>query len=130
MHIGEVLNGVYDDDIGWRPASGAIKPVHVANGLVRAIQGRYYDVRDLNRFVVWWKAGKLADDGRSFEALIDGDEAGRFGALADSQPDFERTRRYALGILGADKALFPSAEHSSFSLTTGTMASRDTSDRG
>jgi hypothetical protein len=47
MHIGEVLNGVYDDDIGWRPASGSIKPVHVANGLFRAVQNAHYDVGDL-----------------------------------------------------------------------------------
>src|SRR5258708_5699936 len=98
MHIGEVLNGVYDDDIGWRPASGAIKPVHVANGLVRALQGKYYDLRDLNRFVVWWRAGKKPDESRAFEALAR-DCAPALGYLAESPHEFEKTRRYALGLL-------------------------------
>jgi hypothetical protein len=129
MHIGEILNGIYDDDIGWRPASGSVKPVHVANGLVRALQGKYYDLRDLNHFVVWWRAGRLADERRSYEALTR-EEGQAFGYLAQAPQDFEKTRRYALGLLGGDKALFPSAEHSSFSLTCGQMATRDANDRG
>jgi hypothetical protein len=130
MHIGEILNNVYDDDIGWRPASGAIKPVHVANGLVRAVQQAYFDTRELNQFVVWWSAGKVPDARRAFEALVSGEGAQRLGYLAHSQQDFERTRRYVLGLLGADKALFPSADLSSFSLTSGRMATRDNNDRG
>src|SRR5262245_12172201 len=117
MHIGEVLNIVYDDDIGWRPSSGAIKPVHVANGLVGAVQGACSYASDVNRVVVWGKPGKMVDERRSFEALAEGPQAERYGELAHAQRDFERARRYALGLLGADKALFPSAENSSFSLT-------------
>jgi hypothetical protein len=129
MHIGEILNGVYDDDIGWRPASGSIKPVHVANGLVRALQGKYFDLRELNHFIVWWRAGKIADDRRGYEALTrEGAQA--YGFVGQSPQEFEKTRRYALGLLGGDRALFPSAENSSFSLTCGQMATRDTNDRG
>ena len=61
MKIGEVLNEVFDADVGWRPSSGAIKPVHVANGLIRELQGAVYDVRDLHEFVVWfqWKGSPV-----------------------------------------------------------------------
>jgi hypothetical protein len=129
MHIGEVLNSVYDDDIGWRPASGSTKPVHVANGLVRALQGKYFDLRELNHFVVWWRAGRIADERRGYEALTR-ENSSAYGHLAQASQDFEKTRRYALGLLGADRALFPTAENSSFSLTCGQMATRDTNDRG
>lgn len=130
MNIGEVLDGVYDDDIGWRPATGAIKPVHVANGLIRALQGHNFDLKELHSFVVSWRAGKVPDEKRSFEALKASELAARLGFLVNSQRDFERTRRYALGLLGTDRALFPSADHSAYSLTSGRMATRDTSDRG
>lgn len=130
MHIGEILNTVYDEDIGWRPSSGGVKPVHVANGLVRALQGRYYDTAELHRFVVWWRAGKIPDERRSFEALQRDDATGVFSALIRSPQHFERMRRYALGLLGADRALFPTAENSSFSLTCGRMVTRDNNDRG
>lgn len=130
MHIGEILNAVFDEDIGWRPASGGIKPVHVANGLVRALQGRYYDASELNRFVVWWQAGKVPDERRSLEALSRDDAEGVFRAFAKSPQQFDRLRRYALGLLGADRALFPTADKSSFSLTCGRMVTRDNNDRG
>jgi hypothetical protein len=130
MNIGEVLNGVYDDDLGWRPASGGIKPVHVANGIVRAIQGRYFDVNLLGSFAVWWKQkNRQLDETRTFEALTSG-ESSRFGYLASNKEAFEKTRRFVLGFLGSDRALFPSIDHSSFSLTCGRMATRDTSDYG
>jgi hypothetical protein len=129
MHIGEVLNGVYDDDIGWRPASGSIKPVHVANGLFRAVQNAHYDVGDLGTFSVWWKAGKVVDDSRSFEKLGVSESRERYGALARSRPLFEKTRRYASGLLTADKAVFPTADQSSFTLTHGRMVTRDHNDR-
>ena len=130
MNISEILNAVYDEDVGWRPASGAIKPVHVANGLARALQELYYDATGLNRFLVWWRQGGRVDEDRTYDALLRDDRAGIFRALAHSPKEFERARRYALGLLGADKAVFPSAEHCSFSLTSGRMATRDNNDRG
>src|SRR5579859_3073403 len=130
MHIGEILNVVYDEDVGWRPASGGIKPVHVANGLVRALQGKYYDTAGLNRFVVWWQAGGAPDDRRTLDALGREDTRGALRAFARSPQHLDRLRRYALGLLGADKALFPTADKSSFSLTCGRMVTRDNNDRG
>jgi hypothetical protein len=130
MNIGEVLNGVYDDDIGWRPASGGIKPVHVANGIVRSVQGRYYDLDLLGSFAVWWKQkNRQIDATRTFEALASRARA-RLGDLALDKELFEKTRRFTHGILATDRALFPSIDHSSFSLTSGRIATRDTSDYG
>jgi hypothetical protein len=130
MNIGEVLNGVYDDDIGWRPATGAIKPVHVANGIVRSVQGRYYDLDLLGSFAVWWKEkNRQLDDARTFEALAKR-ASGRFGYLGSDKDLFEKTRRFALRFLSADRALFPATDQSSFSLTCGRMATRDTHDSG
>ena len=131
MHIGQVLDAVYDSDVGWRPSSGAIKPVHVANGLVRALQRKSYDTTQLNEFAVWWRPGKIvADERRALEALKRADTRGALRAITGSPQEFDRLRRYVLGLVGADKALFPAADKSSFSLTCGQMASRDDNDRG
>src|SRR5579871_2805717 len=129
MHIGEILNLVYDEDVGWRPASGGIKPVHVANGLVRALSGRYHDTSALNKFIVWAKRGSALDD-RTFAALVEGDPDGAYAAFRDRPHDFDRARRYARGLLNADGAAFPAADQSSLSLTCLAMASRDPNDRG
>ena len=130
MHIGQVLDAVYDSDVGWRPSSGAIKPVHVANGMVRALQRKYYDTTQLNEFAVWWLPGKIPDERRALDALKRADTRGALQAITGSPQEFDRLRRYVLGLVGADKALFPAADKSSFSLTCGQMASRDDNDRG
>lgn len=130
MNIGEVLNGVFDEDVGWRPASGAIKPVHVANGMIRSLQGRYYDLNLLGSFAVWWKPRtRQVDESRTLEALKI--SAGQqLGALATDKDLFEKMRRFAFGFLAKDRAVFPTAENSSFTLTCGRMVTRDTNDRG
>ena len=130
MHIGQVLDAVYDSDVGWRPSSGGIKPVHVANGMVRALQRKSYDTTQLNEFAVWWQAGKIPDERRALDALKRADTLGALRAITASPQEFDRLRRYVLGLVGADKALFPTADKSSFTLTCGQMASRDDNDRG
>jgi hypothetical protein len=130
MNIGEVLNGVFDEELGWRPSSGAIKPVHVANGLIRALTGDLYETKSLHQLVVWWRAGRTPDEERSFEALSQGESGALFGAIAATAQEFDRTRRYMEGLLGADKAIFPSADKSDFTLTCVQMASRSGNDRG
>jgi hypothetical protein len=130
MNIGEVLNGVYDDEIGWRPASGSIKPVHVANGLVRALSARNYDLQRLHETVVWWKRGKIPDEDRSYDALLAIDDDGVVESLADGAADFDRVRRFLAGLLGADQAVFPSVAQSDFTVTASQMTSRSGNDRG
>lgn len=129
MQIGEVLNGVFDDELGWRPASGGIKPVHLANGLMRAVTGSWYDLEPLLHVMVARKYGAAIPD-RTLERLLTRDWGGALAAFRGDDREFERMRRYLRGILNADGAVFPSADHSSVSLTCGLMASRDSSDRG
>ncbi|EDM77788.1 hypothetical protein PPSIR1_38439 [Plesiocystis pacifica SIR-1] len=128
MKIGAVLNKVYDRDVGWRPASGGIKPVHVANGLIRAIQGGQYDVSLLHEFVVWWTKGRKPDPKKTYEVLASS-HTELYAAFDHPRADFERTRRYVEGLLRADRALFPSKDKSSFSLTHGRMVTADMNDR-
>lgn len=130
MHIGQVLDAVYDGEVGWRPSSGGIKPVHVANGMVRALQRKYYDTSQLNEFAVWWQQGRIPDERRAMDALKRTDTRGALRGITGSPQEFDRLRRYVLGLIGADKALFPAADKSSFTLTCGRMASRDDNDRG
>jgi hypothetical protein len=131
MHIGQVFNNIYDTAVGWRPASGSIKPVHVANGLLRSVRGRNYNLETISTFLIAHRQGGLPDAKRTFEALKDDEEfVHLLGHLTDDRSGFERTRRYAKGLLAADKAVFPSASASSLSLTSGLMVSRDHNDRG
>jgi len=43
MRITRVLDTVYETKVGWNPSTGAIKPVHIANGLFRELTHRFYD---------------------------------------------------------------------------------------
>lgn len=69
------------------------------------------------------------DEARAFDVLAP-QHAERFGYLARNREGFEKARKYVRGLVTADKAVFPSAEHSSFTLTGGLLASRDHNDRG
>mgnify|MGYP007037737162 CR=1 FL=1 len=129
MNIGEVLNGVYDDELGWRPASGGVKPVHIANGVMRAIVGRSNDITPLVEVISWRRRGSPIEE-RRLDALLEKDWGDAIKAFADDAPGFERARRYLHGVLAADGAVFPSPEHSSVTLTCAQMASRDGNDRG
>src|SRR5262245_10549584 len=128
MRIGEVLNGVFDDDVGWRPATGAIKPVHVANGLFRAVYGRYFDIEPIVELVAGETHGQPISD-RGFVQLL-ARHPGAYDSYRDREDAFDRMRRYTRGILAADGAVFPSAENSALTLSTARMISRDAMDRG
>lgn len=130
MHIGQVLDTVFDNYVGWRPSSGNLKPVHLANGLLRSLCGEHGDVRRLHEFVVWWHQGKVPNDERSFDALMAADGDGVYRAFKDHPSQlFEQARVYTLGLLGCDGALFPTHDNSSFTLTCKQMITRDHNDR-
>lgn len=129
MKIGEVLDTVYDDEVGWRPASGSIKPVHVANGLVRAITGEYYDISSIVEFLVPFGAKKVPDKARSYEQLVQDSPRQTYKAYENRVAEFEKARRYSRGLLDADKAVFPNAEFSALTLTCREMVSRSANDR-
>ena len=130
MHIGEVLHTAFDERVGWRAASGSIKPVHVANGLVRSLTGQCYDTSHVNELIVWWKQGKRPDDARATASMLTGQNARAFACFVDHQRDLDRLRRYANGLLAADGAVYPSAEHSSLTLACAEMVSADHNDHG
>ncbi|MCA9693583.1 MAG: hypothetical protein KC636_28565 [Myxococcales bacterium] len=129
MHIGEVLYRVYDEEVGWRLTSTSIKPVHLANGLARAAQGAYYEASDLNKLLVWTKSSRELPE-RTLDALLRTELNDAIGCFDGDPKGFERLRRYARGLLNAEKAAFPSAEKSSYAITTGRMVTRDSNDRG
>lgn len=132
MRISELFNNVYDESVGWRPVSGNVKPVHVANGLLRALTGTAFDTSRLNRFLVPWKQkrGNVLDDARTFAALVEADRAGKYEAFRDRPREFERARRYAFGLLAADNGVFPSADNSAMTLTCAQVITRAPNDRG
>jgi hypothetical protein len=57
----QLVERIYDEDFGLRPTNFQIKPVHVANGLVRSIAGRTYQAaplaQTLRRWVLKQKTG-------------------------------------------------------------------------
>jgi hypothetical protein len=126
VNIIDVLDGVFDRDVGWRPVSGSIKPVHIANGLFRTLLRRRYDIK---RTVAFLRPSSEGE--RTFEFMVQKSSDPRFAAFADSskRARFEQLRDYARGLLAADGAVFPSAENSSLTLTCREMISRDPNDR-
>lgn len=132
MRIGEVLDRVYDEEVGWRPVTGTIKPVHIANGMFRALSGRQYRISRVIAFIVWWrkKNEKLRHEERTFAKLVTEQPDGPFACFRTDERRFDQARDFARAILGADSAVFPDADHSSLTLTCAQMISPDDFDRG
>jgi hypothetical protein len=127
MNILDTLDAVFDLDVGWRPVSGTIKPVHIANGLFRSLLRVQYPLETAVAFL-------RPDNGqeeRTYEHLVQKTQNPRYAAFSDPtrKPKFEQLREFARGLLAADRAVFPSADHSSFSLTCRELISRDNNDR-
>jgi len=134
MRIGEVLNGVYDKSVGWRPATGSIKPVHIANGLFRDMMGgEVHDVESLLSFIVPWKKKETREPHpqRSYQYLVHDIKDPRYSAFRDEnyRDYFERLREFVRGLLAADGAVFPQAKITSFSLTCRQMITTDLMDK-
>jgi len=133
MIISDILNAVFEKEVGWRPVSGAIKPVHIANGLFRAVAGEKYDTSGVVEFLIPWKKKGSGDfhANRTWEHFTQNTDDPRFAAFRDQtrKARFEQFREFARGMLAADNAVFPSAENSSLTLTCRRMVSADHSDR-
>lgn len=127
MVISEIFDHVFKSDVGWKPASGSIKPVHLANGLARALQGGHAHTADLNRLIVWRKLREELED-RSLDALLASNVGPAIRAFDGDPRGFERLRRFARGVLNADNGVFPTA--SSYTLTCGQMVTNDWNDHG
>ena len=127
MNITDVLDAVFDREVGWRPVSGNLKPVHIANGLFRSLLRVRYNVLGTVAFL----RPDNGDERRSYEYMVQKTGDARFAAFADTarKANFERLREYARGLLDADGGVFPSADNSCLSLTCRELISTAPNDR-
>jgi hypothetical protein len=130
----KVLEDIFDEEFGLRLTSSVIKPVHVANGLARALLGRTYDatalVRTLRRYVRNQRLG--IDEERNPNAEILRDYGSAFDAIDGLEPDSQRLTRLRsllFDVLGADDAVFAQPDKSSFTLSNERFVTPDPSDQ-
>jgi len=131
----ELLQVVCDRELGFQPVNFSIKPVHVANGLARALTGRTYQTdalaRTLRRYVV--KQTLQVEQERHPNAEILEMYADAFEPLRGSAPDLQRLSRLralALDVLGADGGVYDVKDPSSYTLSNERFLTTDPSDRG
>ena len=127
------LEAMYDEELGLRLSNFSIKPVHVANGLARALTGRTYDTsalaKTLRRYVRNQRLG--VDEERNPNEQILSSYGAAFQPLAGAEPDprrLARLRSLAFEVLGADDAVFDQPDKSSYTLANERFVSRDPSD--
>ncbi len=127
----DLLKDVYDEELGLRLTNASIKPVHVANGLGRALVNRAYDTapltRLLRRYVRDQRRGVDVEKNPN-EAII-GDFGQAFEAVDGGEIDLQRLSRLrslAFDVLAADDAVFPTLQ--SFTLANERFLTRDPSD--
>ncbi|MEM4724576.1 MAG: hypothetical protein QXP01_06155, partial [Candidatus Hadarchaeum sp.] len=135
MQIGQVLDYVYDESVGWRPATGAIKPVHIANGLFRDLVGGYFDLTTTVMFVVPWKQKNNPvgmDPSRTYEQLVENPGKQQFAEFkggGQKKALFNKFRDFLRELLNADGAIFPDPKSSSLTLTCRQMITCDQMDK-
>lgn len=129
----QLVERIYDEEFGLRPTNFQIKPVHVANGLVRALTGRTYQAsplaQTLRRWVLKQKTG--VQEERFPNDLILKRYGAAFAGKDGPEPDEEALntfRQLARDALGADDAVFADADQSSFTLANERFVTADPSD--
>ena len=127
----ELLESVFDEEFGFRLTNFSIKPVHVANGLARALAGRTYDTSAVTRLVRRYvRNQKLGVDEERFpNAEVLADFAAAFADPKGQEPDalrVTRLRSLAFDVLAADGAVFPTQQ--SFTLSNERFITGDLSD--
>ena len=129
-----MLLDVCDRELGFQPLNFSIKPVHVANGLARALTRRTYKTdalaRTLRRYVVKQTLG--IDQERHPNSEILGKYGAAFEPLQGSALDPHRLshlRALLLDVLGADNAVFDQEDKSSYTLANERFVTKDPSDR-
>lgn len=127
----ELLESVFDEEFGFLMTNFSIKPVHVANGLARALTGRTYDTRAATLLVRRYvRNQKLGVDEEKFpNAEVLAQFGGAFQSSKDHDPDalrLTRLRSLAFEVLAADGAVFPTQQ--SFTLSNERLITRDPSD--
>ena len=127
----DLLESVFDEEFGFRLVNFSIKPVHVANGLARALAGRTYDTTAVThlvrRYVRNQKLG--VDEERYPNAEVIADYGSAFATSKGHEPDalkVTRLRSLAFDVLAADGAVFP--DQQSFTLSNERFVTTDPSD--
>lgn len=130
MRTRELLQAVYDEEFGFRLTNFSIKPVHVANGLARALTQRTYDTTAVTQLVRRYVRNQTlgVDVERYPNDQVIADYAAAF-ATKGYAPDalqVTRLRSLAFDALAADGAVFPTNQ--SFTLSNERFVTTDTSD--
>ena len=129
-----MLQEVCDREFGFQPLNFSIKPVHIANGLARALTGRSYTTdalaHTLRRYVLKQTLGVEQERHPNREILEKYAEA--FEPLGGLEPDpqrLSRLRALSRDVLGADSAVFDQSDKSSYTLSNERFVTRDPSDQ-
>jgi hypothetical protein len=127
----DLLETVFDEEFGFRLVNFSIKPVHIANGLARALTGRTYDATAVTRLVRRYvRNQKLGvDEERYPNSEVVTDYASAFATSKGHEPDalrVTRLRSLAFDVLAADGAVFP--DQQSFTLSNERFVTSDPSD--
>ena len=137
MSLGDpygMLRDVCDRELGFQPLNFSIKPVHVANGLARALTLRSYGTdalaRTLRRYVVKQKLGVEQERHPNSEILDRyGDAFEPLHGTSLNPQRLSRLRALSLDVIGADGAVFDQEDMSSYTLTNERFVTKDPSDR-
>jgi hypothetical protein len=131
MKTGELLNQAYKRELGYSCLGVKIKPVHVANGLFRAVAGgATSSTRLLNRTVCRYNLISQAEINPTSRLIEEYPDA--WGDLSRShhREELDRLRALLRGVVGADGAVFPTETLTSYTLSHTSHITTDPSDGG
>lgn len=132
-NLNDFMQDIYDAEFGLLPTNKSIKPVHIANGLGRALVGRTYDSDPLAHFLrrsILNQRTQVQEERNPNDAIL------RLYGVAFTGRDSDHVdgrklstlRSLAEGVLATDKAVFGDSGVSSYTLSNETLLTRDPSD--
>jgi hypothetical protein len=130
----DLVERIYNEDLGFLPTNKVVKPVHVANGFARALTGRSYDTRPLTQLVKRYvedQRQSVVVEANTNQAILSA-YASAFVPKNGIEVDeiaVGDLRALAYGALAADGAVFSDADKSSFTLSNERFVTKDPSDR-
>lgn len=126
------IQQIYDAELGLRADNFSIKPVHVANGLARALTGRTYKSaalqETLKRYVQNQRAGKVREERHPTAEVLERYPSAFAGGQASDPERVNVLRTLSGGLLNADDGVYDSPDQSSYTLSNERFITRDPSD--
>jgi hypothetical protein len=122
---------ICDEDFGMQPDNFSIKPVHLANGLARALTGETNDTTALAQTLRRWVRDQRAGVDREShptEQILERYPAAFRDGTETEHERVNTLRALARDVLGADDAVFQQADKSSYTLANRRFVSPDPSD--